>query len=151
MIGGSDRARELAAIKPWADRAAPIARDERAGRVAKARRLMDENGADALLVCAGASLLYFTGVGWGMIERLVALLLTPEAKPVFIVPTFEIGSLMPVLDLDCEIAPWEEHESPSKLIADILARSVATSLAIDPALPFGMAATLQNASLVDRT
>lgn len=150
MIGGSDCARELAAIKPWADRAAPISRGERAGRVAKARRLMDENGADALLVCAGASLLYFTGVGWGMIERLVALLLTPEAKPVFIVPTFEIGSLLPVLDLDCEIAAWEEHESPSKLIADILARSGATSLAIDPALPFGMAAALQNASSLVR-
>ena len=145
MIGGSDLARELAAITPWADKAAPITRAEREARVAGARRLMDQTGTDALLVGAGASLLYFTGVGWGMIERLVALLLTPEGKPVFIVPTFEIGSLLPVLDLDCEIADWEEHESPAKLIADILARSGAQSLAIDPALPFGMAVALQNA------
>jgi Xaa-Pro dipeptidase len=150
LIGGSDFARELAAITPWTEKAAPIAREEREARIAKARRLMDENGVDALLVGAGASLLYFTGVGWGMIERLVALVLTPAGRPTIVVPAFEIGSLMPVLDLDCEIAAWEEHERPSKLVADILAKSGARTLAIDPALPFGMAAALQNAASLGR-
>lgn len=150
MIGGSGLARELAAIEPWADRAPSISRTEREARIARARHLMDEHGTDALIIGAGASLLYFTGVGWGMIERLVALVLTPGPKPVFVVPTFEIGSLLPVLDLDCEIAAWEEHESPSHLVAAILARSGARSLAIDPALPFGMAAAIQNACSLER-
>jgi Xaa-Pro dipeptidase len=150
LIGGSDLARELAAIKPWPHKASPISREEREGRVAKARRLMDAHGADALLVGAGASLLYFTGVGWGMIERMVALLLTPTGKPIFVVPAFEVGSLMAVLDLDCEIAVWQEHESPARLVAELLAGSGARSLAIDPTLPFGMAAAIQNASSVSR-
>jgi Xaa-Pro dipeptidase len=143
VIGGSDAARELAAIQPWADRAPSIAREEREARIAKARRLMDELGADALVVGAGASLLYFTGVGWGMIERLVALVLTRAAKPTIVVPTFEIGSLMPVLELDCDIASWEEHEAPSKVVSQLVAG--AGSLAIDPALPFGMAEALRQA------
>jgi Xaa-Pro dipeptidase len=148
LIGGSDAARELAAIRLWPDRAAPITQEEREQRLAKARRLMDERGADALLVSAGASLLYFTGVGWGMIERLVALVVTPTGRPTIVVPAFEIGSLMPVLDLDCDIAAWEEHERPSKVVANILARTGAKTLAIDPALPFGMAAAIQNTSPV---
>ena len=55
-IGGSTAARELETISRWANAAAPIGRAEREQRLEKARRLMRENNADALLIGAGASL-----------------------------------------------------------------------------------------------
>ena len=63
-IGGSTAETELAGIVPWPDPAAPIGRAEREARIAKARTLMKEIGADALIIGAGASLRYFTGVSW---------------------------------------------------------------------------------------
>ena len=95
MIGGSDYAAELAAIRPWDDRAPAITVEERLTRIERARRLMAEDGVDALLVGAGASLSYFTGIGWGMIERLVAMVLTPSGRPCIVCPAFELGSLQP--------------------------------------------------------
>ena len=146
MIGGSGSSTELAAIEPWRSRASAITRHERQARMERARRLLVEAGADSLLVCAGPSLSYFTGIGWRMIERLVALVLTPRSKPVIICPAFEAGSLAAVLELEAEVQFWEEHEDPAKLIASILRNSGAVRLAVDPALPFGMAERLRVAS-----
>jgi Xaa-Pro dipeptidase len=46
----------------------------------RARTLTQALGADALLVDAGASLRYFTGLPWGQSERLVSMLLAPAAR-----------------------------------------------------------------------
>ena len=145
MIGGSDHATELAAIRPWADLAPAITLGERHARIERARFLMAETGADALLVGAGPSLAYFTGIGWGMIERLVAMVLTPHGKPFMVCPAFERGSLEAILSMDVHPRSWEEHESPFHLVADILRESGGGRLAIDPALPFGMAERLRHA------
>lgn len=146
MIGGSSVAAELAAIRPWADVAPAITHDERLARIDRARALMSSNGADALLVGAGHSLSYFTGIGWGMIERLVAMVLTQDGKPHIVCPAFEQGSLEAILTMDVELRLWEEHESPSRLVAEILREAGCVSLAIDPALPFGMANRLRIAA-----
>lgn len=143
MIGGSDPATELAAIAPWADRAPPIAAEERLARIERARTLMVDFGVDAVLVAAGASLSYFTGVSWGMMERLVAMVLTPGGRPVVVCPAFELGSLEAVLGVEVDLRLWEEHESPFELIASVLRERGSTILAIDPALPFGMAERLR--------
>ncbi len=107
---------------------------------------MTDCGADALLIAAGPSLAYFTGVGWGMIERLVALVLPRLGAPFIVCPAFEAGSLEAVLEIDVTVCLWEEHESPSNLTAAILADIGASTLAIDPALPFGMANRLRVAA-----
>lgn len=146
MIGGSDFASELEAIHPWKDLAPHISLDERHARIDHARRLMADAGVDALLVGAGASLSYFTGLGWGMIERLVAMVLTPHGKPYLICPAFELGSLAAIFSMDVEMRLWEEHESPSDLVAGVLRETGAARLAIDPALPFGMANRIQSAA-----
>ncbi len=146
MIGGSTAQAELAAIRPWADRAPPITCEERQGRIERARALMRDSGADALLVGAGLSLDYYTGIGWGMIERLVAMVLTPRGRPFIVCPAFETGSLEAILTMDVDLRLWEEHESPSERVAAILHEAGATSLAIDPALPFGMAERLRLAA-----
>jgi Xaa-Pro dipeptidase len=135
-IGGSTAEAELAQLRPWPDPAPAIGADERAARAAKARTLMAEIGAEALIIGAGASLRYFTGVGWNPTERLVALLLTRDGDAVMICPRFELGSLQASLGVEAELALWEEHESPYGLAAQVLAERGARSLAIDPALPF---------------
>lgn len=146
MIGGSDYATELAAIQPWPDQCAPISSHERSLRIERARVLMAKAGADAMLVPAGASLRYFAGLGWGMIERLVAMIVPRTGKPYMICPAFERGTLEMELELDVELRLWEEHESPSDLVANVLGDLGCGSLAIDPALPFGMVERLRLAS-----
>jgi len=137
MIGGSTAERELAELSPWANPAPPIDAAERARRIARARTLMAETGADALLIGAGASLRYFTGVAWGATERLVAMLLPVAGDPIFICPGFELGSFEASLAIPAtDIRLWEEDESPSALVADALAAMGARTLAIDPAMAF---------------
>ncbi|MCH8686575.1 M24 family metallopeptidase [Pedomonas mirosovicensis] len=133
-IGGSNAAAELASLTPWQNRAPAITVDERLGRIEKARRLMRENGVDALLVNAGTSLRYFAGVTWGATERLVAMLLPASGKPIVICPNFELGSLQAELVIDADIRLWEEHESPSELVANALRELGTQTLALDPAM-----------------
>jgi Xaa-Pro dipeptidase len=152
-IGGSSAAAELAALSPWADRAPPIAREEREARIDKARRLMADMGADALLIGAGASLSYFAGVSWGASERLVAMLLPLQGRPILVCPAFEQGSLEAELAVDAELRLWEEHESPSALVAAALRELGAGTLAVDPAMAFVMVDRIRiaapSASIVD--
>ncbi|WP_294236498.1 Xaa-Pro peptidase family protein [uncultured Sphingomonas sp.] len=135
MIGGSTAERELASLSLWANPAPVITAEERARRMDRARELMGQMGADAILIGAGASLRYFTGVAWGATERLVAMLLPVSGDPIFICPAFELGSFEASLSIPAtDIRLWEEDESPSALVADAL--GAAKTLAIDPALAF---------------
>lgn len=138
----------LAAIRPWTDLAPPITIAERQARVERARILMAENAVDALFIGAGTSLLYFTGIGWGMIERLVAMVLPAKGRPIMICPAFEAGSLDSVLTFDADLRFWEEHESPSALVAGAIRDIGCGTLAIDPTLPFGMAEAIRRVSPV---
>ena len=146
QIGGSTPGAELAALTAWSSPAPAISPAERLARIERARSLMAAVGADALLIAAGPSLSYFTGVGWGMIERLVAMVLPRVGRPFIVCPAFEAGSLAAVLGVEAETRLWEEHESPSDLTAAILREIGASTLAIDPALPFGMADRLRRAA-----
>lgn len=135
MIGGSTAERELADLRPWPNPAAPITRDERLARLAKAQSLMTT---DAMIIGAGASLRYFTGVGWNATERLVAMLLPKSGAPLMICPRFEEGSLVASLGIEAALRLWEEHENPFALAAQVVKEWGAKSLAIDPALAFAM-------------
>lgn len=135
-IGGSNAADELAGLSSWSAPAPPIARAEHAARIAKARGLIAATGADALLVGAGASLRYFTGVPWSPSERLVAMLLFESGDPILIAPAFELGTLEADLAVAADIRLWEEDESPATLVADALTARGAVRLAIDPGLAF---------------
>lgn len=147
MIGGSSAQAELATLASWADQASPISSDEREARIERARRLMAQHGIDALLVGAGPSLAYFTGIGWGMIERLVAMLLGPDGRRWIVCPAFEAGSLQAVLGIpDIRLLLWEEHEDPSQRIVEALREIGGATLAIDPTLPFGMVERLRKAA-----
>lgn len=135
-IGGSTVSAQLAAITPWASIAPPISVEERLARIEKARGLTRDSGADALIIGAGASLRYFSGVPWGGSERLIALLIPVRGAPVLIAPYFEQGSLEAEMGISADMRLWQEDESPSALIADACKAWGAGTLAIDPALPF---------------
>jgi Xaa-Pro dipeptidase len=152
-VGGSTAEAELADLKPWPDRAPAITAQERTQRIAEARGLMAEIGADAMVVGAGPSLRYFTGVAWNPTERIVALLLPREGELQMICPRFELGSLQAALGVTVRSRLWEEHESPYDLTAQALSELNARTLAIDPALPFfmfnGLRQAARNVDLVD--
>lgn len=129
----------------WPASAAPIDRHEYDQRLQRARLLMRNAGVDALLITAGASLRYFTGVAWAASERLLALLVTAHGNPVMICPAFEIGSLQHVLRIDADLRLWEEHESPHALVAQAMQERRAGSLALDPAAACSVATQLVDA------
>jgi Xaa-Pro dipeptidase len=135
-VGGSNAAAELQQLGPWPDKAAPISAAERLGRLERARELMAGMGAQALLVRAGASLRYFTGVGWGQSERLVAMVLGRRGPPVMVCPAFELGTMQASLAIEAEVRTWEEDEDPCALAADAVAGTGAQTLAVDPEIPF---------------
>jgi Xaa-Pro dipeptidase len=134
-VGGSSAERELAGLAPFTTRAPMIGAEDYAARHERARRLMTDLGADALIIGAGASLRYFAGVPWGGSERLVALVLPRRGEPVMICPAFEAGSLAAVLGIAADIRLWQEDENPYALAAAAVAEAGAV-LAFDPGLPF---------------
>lgn len=150
---GIERAR--AACTPWTALAPRIGTDEYLGRLARAQRLLEATGADALLVTAGTSLRYFTGIPWGATERLVGMLLPRQGDAVLICPAFEEGSLQAELAHPLPMLFWEEHEDPHALVASCMASRGARTLALDPAAPFGvfsgLAAALGTRDIVDAT
>src|SRR3546814_8518308 len=109
---------------------------------------MTEIGAAALLVNAGPSLRYFTGVAWAPSERLVAMLLPAAGEPRIICPAFEQGSLVAELAIDADLLLWEEDEDLVQLVGKLLAPG--DTLAIDPLLPFAVGERLRRTfALVD--
>ena len=98
----------------------PISSQERLSRLAKARGLMGKAGIGALVVEAGPSLDYFTGVQWWRSERLTAAVIPASGDPILVTPFFERPSVAETLSVPAEIRTWNEDEEPLKLVADFL-------------------------------
>jgi len=98
----------------------PIPVAEREERIERARRLMREQGIDAILIEPGATLVYFTGVEWRRSERLTAAILFAKGDAVIVTPFFEEPSVRETLAIPAEVRVWQEDESPIALIADAL-------------------------------
>jgi Xaa-Pro dipeptidase len=103
--------------------AQPINAQEREARIAKLQGLLAERKVGALLVEAGTSLEYFTGISWWRSERTTAAII-PSRGPVLVVtPAFEEPSIRETLQVGGEVLPWNEADNPFSLIADALRRS----------------------------
>lgn len=135
----------LAGISRWPAPAPGIAIEERMQRIEYARNRMAALGVDALLVNAGASLRYFTGIPWQASERLVAMVLPLTDTPFLVAPEFERGSLEAMLKIEAQLHCWEEHENPYRLVADELLKRKAKRLALDPQASFMIADGLRRA------
>ena len=110
-------------LKPLGSRVHPITAEEYRARLQHAQKLMTEYEPkyDALFVAPGTSLYYFTGILWGMSERLLALVLPRTGNPIIVVPAFEEGRMREKLQFAAEVRTWQEDDSPTKIAAAALA------------------------------
>ena len=128
----------IAALKPRAQEAVPIAPDERQRRADKARALMTAQSIAALVVTGGTSLLYFTGIRSGQSERLFAWILPASGAPYIICPTFEEERMHEQLasipdGAATKVYTWHEDDDPYALLAQHLP---AGTLALDERVQF---------------
>ena len=110
----------VAALRPFPGQAVPIAETERRARVERARQLMAEHGLDALFLESGSSLFYFTGVRWGLSERLFGLVIPRRGELAYVAPGFEEQRARERVTLTTDVRVWQEDESPTRLVAQLL-------------------------------
>ena len=109
----------------------PIDGAECAARIAKIRSLLDRQKVAGILIEAGSSLEYFTGIRWWRSERTTAALVPAEGKPIIVTPFFEVPSVQETLKIDADIRPWHEDESPFDIIAKSLSGPADRPLAVE--------------------
>ncbi|MGC1267014.1 MAG: Xaa-Pro peptidase family protein, partial [Candidatus Acidiferrum sp.] len=114
---------DFSSLKPLGDRVKQITVEEFRGRMEHAQELMKnlKPGFDALFFAPGTSLYYFTGIHWGLSERLAGMVLPREGKPVLVCPGFEEGRFREQLHFPMEVRVWQEDESPTQIAANALA------------------------------
>jgi Xaa-Pro dipeptidase len=113
----------IAALTSMRDRAKPITAEERRGRIEKARELMRANTMDAVLLTGGTSLEYFTGMRWGLSERMLAVVVPVTGRPFLVCPAFEEDRAREQVQQGplaggADVRTWQEDESPYALVAD---------------------------------
>ena len=137
--------------------AVPIALPERERRLNRARALMQEQRIDALVICAGSSLRYFTGFEWGQSERFFAWALPARGGPFIICPAFEEGrvrermSAKPIqlpAAAETRVYAWNEDDDPFALLARAFAETgTATGcIALEERTQFAFADRIAHAS-----
>jgi len=139
--GGGPVPASIQALKPLPNPPAPITDDERRARIAKAQRLMTEQGIGAIVLEGGASMSYFVNVRWGLSERPFLLVIPAKGEVAYISPAFEEQRAREVIRFSKDVRVWQEDESPYRLIAQILRdRGVATGkVALDERVRFFIA------------
>jgi Xaa-Pro dipeptidase len=127
-------------LKPLGDRVHPITPDEFHARLLHAQELMSQLNPklDAILLGPGASLYYYTGIRWGLSERLLALVIPRTGQPLLVTPAFEEGRMRELMRYPIDVRVWQEDESPTALISSFLGeRGIRTGRAgIEEDLPF---------------
>jgi Xaa-Pro dipeptidase len=130
----------FSSLKPLGERVHPITPDEFHSRLLGAQELLSTLNPkfDAILLGPGTSLYYFTGIRWGLSERLLALVIPRAGAPLLISPAFEEGRMRELMYYPIDVRVWQEDESPTKLIATSLSDKNLRSgrIGIDEAFPF---------------
>jgi Xaa-Pro aminopeptidase len=121
----------FSSLSPLGDRVHPVKAEEFRARLEHAQQLMSGvpgSGAsqagekfDALFFAPGSSLYYFTGIRWGLSERLLGLVLPRIGNATLVVPGFEEGRLREKLRFPIDVRVWQEDGGPTKLAAQALA------------------------------
>lgn len=114
---------DFSGLQPLGARLKPITAEEFKARLEHAQQLMAESNPkfDALFFAPGTSLYYFTGIRWGLSERLAGFVLPRTGHPVAFCPGFEEGRFREQMRFPIELRVWQEDESPTKLAANALA------------------------------
>jgi Xaa-Pro dipeptidase len=112
----------IGSLKSMKEQAKPITLEERRERQEKARRLMDANHVDALLLMEGTSLNYFAGIRWWGGERLFAMVLPAKGAAFYVCPAFEEGrareQIATALDGEqTDVRTWQEDDNAYQRLA----------------------------------
>jgi Xaa-Pro dipeptidase len=107
-------------LQPYPGEYTPITDEERQSRIEKAKRLMVENGIDAIFLDAGTSMFYYTGVRWGQSERMFGIVIPARGEIGIVTPAFEEERARELIRFGDDVRPWHEHESPYELVSGIL-------------------------------
>ncbi len=124
----------IRSLTPMTSQVRPITADERRGRIEKARRLMAEQKIDAIMLCQGTSLVYFTNIMWGGGERLFACLIPAKGEPFFVCPAFEEDRAREQIARGpfagtADVRTWHEHESPyERVVQGLRDRGITTGV-----------------------
>ncbi|KFZ37756.1 X-Pro dipeptidase [Shewanella mangrovi] len=144
-IGGSTPEQALACLSDMTAGAAKIELADYQARIAKAQAYLRANDIAALYINSGTNLSYFTGINWGVSERLMGAVLLASGEVYYLAPAFEIDTIKQRLLVDGEILGWHEHESPYALLIDSLNKRGISSgkLALDESTQFFMVDGIQ--------
>jgi Xaa-Pro dipeptidase len=107
-------------LRPMTAGITPISDDERRARIARAQELIRENRMDGIVIEPGTTLLYYTGVRWGLSERLFAFIIPANGQPAWICPGFEENRAREVTRFSNDVRVWQEHENPCQFIVQFL-------------------------------
>src|SRR5260370_625790 len=97
-----------------------------------ARKPIFENALDVIVLMAGTSLQYFSGIRWWGGERTFALVLPAKGGAFYVCPAFEEGRAREQIanspdGAQADVRVWQEDESPYQRIAQGLQeRGIAT-------------------------
>lgn len=113
----------IAGLTSMKEQAKPITLAERKERMEKARRLMESNRIDALLLMEGTSLDYLTGIRWWGGERLFAMVLPAKGAAFYVCPAFEEGRAHEKIasapeSETADLRTWQEDDSPYRRLAE---------------------------------
>ena len=112
----------IAQLRSRNSEATPITIEERSQRQERAHQLMAENAMDAIVIMAGTTLRYFTGISWWGGERMFAFILPAKGPAFYVCPAFEEGRAREQLRnapdaVNADVRVWQEDESPYQLLA----------------------------------
>jgi Xaa-Pro dipeptidase len=146
--GGSPVPPSILALTPLPNPAPAITDDERRARVARAQRLMAEQGIGAVVLEGGTSMSYFAGIRWGLSERPFLLVIPAKGELAYVSPGFEEQRAREVIKFSNDVRIWQEDDDPLKLVAGILKdRGVSTTkIGVEERVRFFIADALQKAN-----
>lgn len=133
----------VTALKNRRNEATSITVAEREQRVTRARELMAQQGFAAVVLAAGTSMVYFTGIRSGNSERMFAYVIAAKGDPFIVCPSFEEERMHERMDTvpggqSTRILTWNEDESPYALVNKGLADAGLTSgkIGMEEKMPF---------------
>ncbi|MEO8563696.1 MAG: Xaa-Pro peptidase family protein [bacterium] len=122
---------------------APLGADVFAARLGRARSIMRDAGADALIATSGSTnFTYLVGSSFGRSERLIALALPADGAPIIVAPSFEAERVRRAARVG-EVRGWEETEDPFALVRTAL--GTARTVLIEPNTEYWTASRVQRA------
>ncbi|MBD3405396.1 MAG: M24 family metallopeptidase [Candidatus Lokiarchaeota archaeon] len=113
-------------------------------RIERVLEYLVEKDCNFALITPSPTFQYLTGIQREMRERLIALVLQPEASPRIIAPAFEVTNLSNESWIK-EFIPWAEDEDPYTVLAESIDTTKELVPGFDNSLPMGIYWSLEKA------